>query len=250
MRKLLVIALAMPVALGLPAVAVAQTNSYDFTGSVPSGGSKAKPKAAGFTFNFAVDDTAGNTPAPVKSYKFTIGGLKVNTAAVKQTCTAASINAAGDAKGCSSKAIVGTGSVSAVVGVSGQPLSTKAGTCTLRMTAYAAGTDKVALFLNGGTPGAPACLVPISQAIDAKWSNGSKGASLAFTVPELLRHQVGLDIPVLSVKSTWKQLTGTKGKTKVAYVGSTGCKGQRSATAAFTDETGTSTPVTKTIGKC
>jgi hypothetical protein len=250
MRKLLVIALAVPVVLGLPAVAAAQTNSYDFNSSVPAGGSKAKPKTTGFTFNFAVNDTAGNTPAPVKSYKFTVGGLKVNTAAAKKTCTAASINAAGDASGCSSKAIVGTGSVSAVVGISGQPLSAKAGTCTLRMTAYAAGTNKVALFLTGGTPGAPACLVPISQAIDATWSNGSKGASLTFTVPEQLRHQVGLDIPVLSVKSTWKSLTGTKGAKKAGYVASVGCKGQRSATAVFSDETGTSTPVTKTIGKC
>jgi hypothetical protein len=250
MRKLLVIALAMPAALGLPAVAAAQTNSYDFTGAVPSGGSKAKPKATGFTFNFAVNDSAGNTPAPVKSYKFTIGGTKINTSAVKTTCTAAAINAAGDAAGCSSKAIVGTGSVSAIIGVSGRPMSTKAGTCTLKMTAYAAGTNRVALFLNGGTPGAPACLVPISQAIDATWSNTSKGAGLTFTVPELLRHQVGLDVPVLSVKSTWKRLTSTKGRTKVGYVESTGCTGPRPATATFTDETGTSTPVTKAIGKC
>jgi hypothetical protein len=250
MRMLRVIGLALLAVFGLTAVAAAQTNKYDFTGAVPSGGSKAKPKATGFTFNFAINDADGNIPAPVKSYKFTIGGTKVNTAAVKATCTAASINAKGDASGCSTKAIVGTGSVTAVIGVSGQPLSAKAGDCTLKLTAYAAGANKVALFLNGGSPGAPACLVPIAQAIDAKWSNGSKGASLTFAVPDQLRHQVGLDVPVLSVKSTWKKLTGAKGKTKVGYVESVGCKGQRSATATFTDEAGTATPVTKAIGTC
>ncbi|QEC49967.1 hypothetical protein FSW04_21960 [Baekduia soli] len=247
MRKsrFLVVA-ALIAVLGIAATAFAQTNAYDFTGKVPAGGTKAKPKITGFSFNYTITDPAGNLPQIVKAYKFTIGGAKVNTRAVTTTCTAAKINAATNDQGCSKKAIVGTGSISADIGQVGTP---KSATCTLTLTAYAAGTNKVALFLDGTAPGA--CVAPISQAIDAKWANTSKGAALSFTVPNGLRHQLGLDVAVTSVKSTWKKLSRTiKGK-KVGYFSSVGCKTkQRSASVTFTSEAGVVTPLTKNIGKC
>jgi len=246
--------LAVLAVLGLSAVALAQTNTYDFTAKVPAGGSKAKPKPTGFSFNFAVADPAGNIPAPTRSYAFLLAGARVNTSVVKTLCTAAKINAAGDDTGCSKKAIVGTGSVTALVGQAGQPVAAKAGACILKLTAYAAGPNRVALFLRGGgsEAGASPCLAPISQAIDARWKNTSKGAGLSFDVPDPLRHQVGLDVPTLSVKSTWKKLTGKKSGKTAGYFETYGCgtKKQRSVTATFTAEDGTKTPVTKDIGKC
>jgi hypothetical protein len=220
-------------------------NTYDFSGSVTSGGSKKKPKIAGFTFNYSIADPAGQLPIVVKAYKFQIAGTRINTSAAKKTCTAAKINAATNDAGCSSAAIVGTGSVHADVGTSGQP---KSASCDLKLTAYAGGTNKVALFLDGTAPGT--CVAPISQAIDAKWANSSKGAALSFEVPEELRHQLGLDIAVTDVKTKWKKITGKKKAKKIGYFEAIGCKGQRTATVTFTGEDGTPTPMTKAIGKC
>jgi hypothetical protein len=243
LRKLRFVVVAVIAMFSLAGTALA-ANVYDFSGKVPSGGSKAKPKIAGFSFNYSIGDDAGMLPVVVKAYKFTIAGTRVNTGAVKTTCAASKINAAGSDDGCSSKAIVGTGSVHADIGTAGQPASAK---CDLKLTAYAGGPNKVALFLSADTT---TCVTAINQAIDAKWANSSKGAGLSFTVPDELRHQLGLDISVTSVKSTWKKLTGKKGKKKIGYFESIGCKGQRSATVNFTAEDGTVTPLTKTIGKC
>jgi hypothetical protein len=221
MRFLAVVLIAV---LGIAAAAYAQTNSYDFTGSVPKGGTKAKPKPTGFTFNYTIADPAGNLPKVVKAYKFTIQGSKVTTSAAKKTCTAASINAATNASGCSASAIVGTGSVHADIGTSGQP---KSASCDLKLTAYAGGPNKVALFLDS-----------------------SAGAGLSFTVPQELRHQLGLDVAVTSVKSTWKKITKKTGSKTVGYFSGTGCKSKRSATVVFTAEDDTTTPLTKEIGSC
>jgi hypothetical protein len=247
-RKMRLMAIAIVAVLGLSAAAAyAQGNSYDFNGKVPTGGTKSKPKAGGFTFNFSINDPAGNVPAVVKTYKFVIGASKVNTSAVKATCLASKINAAGSDDACPSGAIVGTGSIRAEIGTAGQPWdgTTK---CDLKLTAYNGGPNKVALYLDGTDT--TKCVAPISQALDAKWTNTSAGAGLQFSVPDELRHQLGLDVSVVDVKSTWKKLTGKKGSKKVGYFETTGCKGKRSASVTFTTEDGTSTPVKKSIGSC
>jgi hypothetical protein len=246
-RKMRIVAVAMLAVLGLSAVAYAQTNQYSFDGKVPSGGSKKTPKAGGFTFNFQIKDPAGNVPTVVKSYKFLIAGSKVNTSAVKATCTAAKINATGSDSGCSSAAIVGTGSIRAQIGTAGQPWdgTTK---CDLALTAYNGGANKVALFLDGTDT--TKCVAPISQALDAKWTNSGAGAGLSFSVPDELRHQLGLDVAVVDVKSTWKKLTGKKGSKKIGYFETTGCTGKRGGSVTFTTEDGTATPVKGSVGNC
>jgi hypothetical protein len=240
-------AIAVLAVLGLSAVAYAQTNQYSLDGKVPFGGTKKKPKAAGFTFNFQIEDPAGNVPAVVKTYKFVIGGAKVNTVAVKPTCTAAKINAAGSDGSCPRGAVVGTGSIRAEIGTAGQPWdgTTK---CDLKLTAYNGGPNKVALFLDGTDT--TKCVAPISQALDAKWTNTSAGAGLSFSVPDELRHQLGLDVAVVDVKSTWKKLTGKKAGKTIGYFESTGCKGKRPASVTFTTEDGTATPLKGTVGSC
>lgn len=247
MRKMRLVAVAMLAVLGLSAVAYAQTNEYSFDGKVPSGGTKSKPKTGGFTFNFQIKDPAGNVPSVVKTYKFVIAGAKVNTSAVKATCTAAKINAAGTDDSCPAAAIVGSGSIRAEIGTSSQPWdgTTK---CDLVLTAYNGGPNKVALYLDGTNTAK--CVAPISQALDAKWSNGATGAGLSFDVPDELRHQLGLDVAVVDVKSTWKKLTGKKGSKKIGYFETTGCKGKRSASVTFTTEDGTANPTTGTVGAC
>jgi hypothetical protein len=246
LRKTRFLVVALIAMFSIAATAFA-ANTYDISGKFPTGGTKAKPKIGGFTFNYTIGDDAGMLPVVVKAYKFQIGGSRVNTSAVKKTCTATKINAAGDNSGCPTAALVGTGSVEAHIGTSGQPWdgTTK---CLLTLSAYNAGPNKVALYLDGRD--ATKCIAPISQAIDAKWTNGPSGAGLSFTVPDELRHQLGLDVAVVSVKSTFKKLTGKKGKKKVGYFETTGCKGKRKATVIFTGEDGVATPITKEIGNC
>jgi hypothetical protein len=132
-------------------------------------------------------------------------------------------------------------------------MDAKAGDCTLALRVYNAGKNKAALWLEGGTgkPGIPACLAPIHQAIDAKWVAKDGGTALVFEVPETLRHQVGLDVPVISVTSKFSTITKKiKGK-KRGYFESIGCAdGKRTARGTFTDETGAATPITKDFGKC
>jgi hypothetical protein len=246
LRKTRFLVVALIAMFSIAATAFA-ANTYDISGTIQSGGTKSKPKAGGFKFGYTIADDAGNLPVVVKAYKFQIAGSKINTSAVKSTCTAAKINTAQNADGCPSAALVGTGSVQAHIGTSGQPWD---GTtqCLLKLEAYNAGTNKVALYLDGRDT--TKCVAPISQAIDAKWSNSSAGAGLSFTVPDELRHQLGLDVAVVSVQSTWKKKTIKKSGKTVGYFETTGCKGKRSATVTFTGEDGVNTPIKKDIGNC
>jgi hypothetical protein len=252
LRKIRFLGVALIATLGIAALAFAQGNTYTINAKVPAGGSKKKPKAVGFTFNFTVADPNGNIPQIIKTYSLGIAGSQVNTKVAK-VCTAASINAAQSDSGCSSKSKIGSGSVAAVIGTAGQPMAAKAGDCGLNLTIYNGGTNKAALFLEGGTgkPGVPACPAPISQAIDAKWVKKNGGTALVFDVPDALRHPVpGLDVSVVSTKSTLKKITKKiKGK-KRGYFESVGCKGTREVTATYTDETGNAVPVTASAGDC
>jgi hypothetical protein len=248
LRKTRFLVVALIAMFSIAATAFA-ANTYDLTGKFPSGGTKKKPKITGFSFGYTIGDDAGNLPVVVKAYKFQIAGSRIDTSAVKATCAASKINSPANTTGddvCPSAAVVGTGSVAARVGASGQPWDgvTK---CDLKLTAYNAGKNKVALYLEGNPP---TCVISISQAIDATWKNTSTGAGLSFTVPDELRHQVGLDVAVVSVQSTWKKKSLKKGKKTIGYFSTIGCKGQRSATVTFTGEDGTATPVTKFVGKC
>lgn len=246
MRKSRFLVVALIAVFGLTATAFA-ANTYDLTGKIPSGGTKSKPKPGGFTFGYTIGDDAGNLPVVVKAYKFQIEGAKIDTSVVKKTCTAAKINAAGSAAGCPSAALVGTGSIEAHIGKSGEPWDGVA-KCFLKLSAYNAGKNKVALYLDGRD--LTKCPTPISQAIAATWTNSSKGAGLSFAVPDELRHQLGLDVAVVSVQSTWKKKTAKKKGKTIGYFSTTGCKGKRSASVTFTGEDGVATPATKDIGNC
>src|SRR4051794_41693120 len=107
MRFLVVAVVAM---FSIAAATAFAANTYNFSGNVPKGGSKAKPKITGFSFNYSIADDAGNLPVVVKAYKFEIGGLRADTSADKSTSTAAQINAPGRDDPCSSQGRAGPGS--------------------------------------------------------------------------------------------------------------------------------------------
>jgi hypothetical protein len=250
LRKARIIAVALLALLGITAVAFAQTNTYTVDGTVAKGGSKAKPKTVGLKFVYTVGDASGLLPTPVKKYSIGFEGMKVDTSFLPK-CSAASMTAAKTNAGCPKKSLVGSGTIQALAGAKGTPAAAAA-KCQLGLSIHNSGNGKAALWLEGGPGTANECIAQISQAIDAKFLTKGTTTSLAFTVPPSLLHQLGLDVPVISVTSTIKKIAGkTKTGKKTGFFRSIGCKDRkRDITVTFTDEAGVATPIKKTIGAC
>jgi hypothetical protein len=249
MRKMRLLALAVIAVLGLSAVAYAQSggNEYTVDGSVQKdGGSKKKPKASGYKFAFTIKAPGDTIPKVVKTFNISIEGTRVNTK-VAPACSAQAMDQAQSDAGCPKGSLIGTGTIGDAVGTSGNPFSS-AVYCDLPVKIYNSGNNKAALWIKTGPPN---CLAAVAQSVPATWKNSSKGSALIFTVPEGLRHQLGLDLAVTSASTSFKKITKKiKGKT-VGYFESIGCKDKkRDITATFTDEAGASQTVKKTINHC
>jgi hypothetical protein len=248
LRKARILAVAVIAALGITAVAVAQSteqNQYTVSGKTsPNGGTKKKPKAIQLGFGFKTSRADGTLPAPIEKYSIGFEGATVYTKVVKKKCTAAAMNAAASDAGCPKAAKVGSGVINALAGTTG--LSTEgAAPCKLNLTLYNGGGTHMPLWLKG-TP--PSCIADINRAIDATFVKKGNGTALEFTVPEDLRHILGLDVAVMDVTSTIKKIQGKVGGKKVGFFSSVGCKDKkRDISVTFTDETGTSVVSKKTV---
>jgi hypothetical protein len=245
-RKLIAAAGLASVALASAAYAQTAGNQYTVDGgSSVRGGTVAKPKAAGLTFKFTT--SAGDTvPTVVKTYAIAIEGGKVNPSLIPG-CKASAMDAAESDAKCPKGSKIGTGTLTALVGSTGQPKA-EAQSCTLPFSIYNSGGGKAALWIKA-TP--PQCLVAIAQSVPATWTKKGTTAGLKFTVPDNLRHQVGLDLPVVSASATLKKITKKKKGKSVGFLESTGCKdGKRDVTVTFTTEDGQSQAVKKTLGYC
>lgn len=245
MRKVSIVVAAAAALLCFAAVALAQTNTYTVNGKIASGGSKKKPKPVGVQFGYGVGTAEGTLASPVKTYKIHLDGVKGNANFVSKKCAASKLNAMStpDDSSCPSASKVGSGSVEALVGTAGTPVTGDTIKCHLDLRIYAGTKSSLTLFLSGKMP---TCITNVNQAIDAKLTSDSKGGNLTFTVPDTLLHQVGLDISVTSVKSTIKKLgKGTKG-----LFTSVGCSGTRNVEVTFTAETGQSAKQSASAGKC
>jgi hypothetical protein len=235
--------------VALAAVAVAQTTQYTVGGTVTvHGGSEAKPKPGGLSFTFDVSDPSGNQTPPVQTYSIMYEGGRLNTALLP-ACKADTINALAtpDVGGCPSGSKIGTGRLDALIGSAGQPTSS-ASACKAQLALFNGGKGHATLFVSSELA---TCPVALRQAIDMQYVTKGELAGLKFTVPELLRHQVGLDITVTHAEATLGKIVKTKKGKKVGYIESTGCKdANRDMVVTFTDETGAAFPVQKTLGKC
>jgi hypothetical protein len=235
--------------LAMAVVAIAQTTQYDVGGTVSvKGGTKKKPKPGGLTFSFTVSDPSGNQTPPVQTYSIMYEGGRLNTDLLPG-CSAAKINAipTPDPSVCPSGSKMGSGSLDALIGSAGQPVST-ASNCKASLQLFAGGKGHATLFVSSELA---TCPVALRQAIDMKYVTKGEFAGLEFTVPEMLRHQVMLDITVTHADAKLNKIVKTKKGKKVGYIESTGCKdGNRDMTVTFTDETGTAFPATKTLGAC
>jgi hypothetical protein len=236
--------------VALAAVAVAQTTTqYSVGGSVTvHGGSKAKPKPGGLSFKFDVSDPSGNQTPPVQTYSIMYEGGRLNTTLLPG-CKADAINAMAtpDVTACPKGSKIGAGKLDALIGSAGQPTSS-ASPCQASLALFNGGKGHATLFVSSelGT-----CPVALRQAIDMQYVTQGAFAGLKFTVPELLRHQVGLDITVTHAEATLSKIVKTKKGKKVGYIESTGCKdAKRDMVVTFTDETGAAFPAQTTLGAC
>jgi hypothetical protein len=234
--------------LGSAVIATAQTDTtvYDATGSVSvKAGSKKKPKAGSLTFGFTVSDPTGNQPPPLQTYSIAFEGGRMNTDLVP-ACTAAKINAAdGDDSICPSGSKVGSGTLTALIGSTGQPANSK---CAASLTIYGGGKGHATLMVRSELA---TCVTALHQAIDMQYFTKGALAGLRFTVPDELRHQLGLDITVIKADTKINKIVKTKKHKKVGFLESTGCKDKkRDLVVTFTDEQGADQPVTKQIGPC
>jgi hypothetical protein len=244
------VAAAAAIAVAASAAAVAQSSTeFKVGGSVTvTGGTKAKPKSGGLSFKFDVSDPSGNQTPPVQTYAIMYEGGRLNTGLLP-ACKADTLNAAStpDPSSCPAGSRIGAGKLTALIGSAGQPTST-ASPCQATLSLYAAGSGHATLFVSSKLG---ACPVALAQAIDMQYVTKPGYAGLRFTVPELLRHQVGLDITVTHAQVTLSKIVKKKKGKKVGYIESTGCAdGQRDMTVTFTDETGAAFPAQATVGKC
>jgi hypothetical protein len=216
MRSIRVLAIAALAVFGLVAYAAAQSSSttvFTVGGTVTvHGGTKAKPKPGGLSFRFDVSDPSGNQTPPVQTYSIMYEGGRLNTTLIPG-CKADAINTpvTPTTDVCPKGSKIGSGKLNALIGSAGQPVAT-----------------------------ASACAV----------TSGDM-AGLKVTVPEMLRHQVGLDITVTHAEATLNAIVVKKRGRKVGYIESTGCKdATRDLVVTFTDETGASFPAKASVGKC
>lgn len=260
MRKLVAACVIVGAALVFSALAYA-VNTYKVTpaSTTPGGkGSASKPKPKSVAFGFQAVDSSGGRASPISKYAIDFQGLVSYSKSKKfKRCSFGTANGPTHTIDCR-KARMGGGTITNFFGVTSNPAQKSL--CSLRLTLYNLGGG-LALRLDGGSTARPPtnCPIPVGQAINGKLVSirmgGLKSTSLRFNVPSNLRHPLpNVDNSVASVQSVISRKlisTKIKGKTrKVGFLSSVACRGsRRTLRVTFTDETGKTTPVSKSI-KC
>src|SRR4051812_8851641 len=189
MKKLPLVLVAVA-CLGITAIAMAVTNTYQVSASTSptTAGTTKKPVPISLTFKYLIGEETNQRPSPVKQYQIKIAGVRVNTKPFK-TCSASRINAEGTNASCPAAAIVGTGSVDNRLGPTNDP-SKQDLHCYLELTLYNAPNNHATLYLKGrkANPAPKDCITDIDVGIDASYVRSGTSTTLSFTVPPSLLH--------------------------------------------------------------
>jgi hypothetical protein len=250
---LLTFALTLGLIALLPvSIAHGVTNTYDVSASTSptTAGSKARPVPIGIRFAYSVGEVDGLRPAPVLRYRIVLRGVDVNHRGFER-CTASRINQDQSDRRCSSRALLGKGSVENVIGGSATPAD-RSLACHLDLRIYNSGSGRAALFLKGSPGARRPCITDIALAIAAKFVPVRGGIALQFDVPQSLRHPVAsLDNAVVRVEASLRKLTRKSGKKRIGFFESRGgcSKGERRVSVVFTDEAGKAT-TERTNARC
>lgn len=239
MRKLALLTAAIAAVFAMATVAVAQTTSYDVSGSTKPSKAGSKKKPVPMALQFGLEAESGtNRPTTARRFRLEVEGIRTNGKHFPK-CTAAEINNATTDAGCSKKARIGGGVVNNLAGPTDNQAEATI-TCNLELTMYNGGKNRVALYLEGGPSGyAQQCVLPISVAIDARWRKAGKNLALQFDIPSNLQQPIaGVSNAIKRISTTLpKRVVKKRGK-KIGYVESIGCKGGRDLTVTTTSATG------------
>jgi hypothetical protein len=254
LKKLAIIGFALAALLAMTAVAVAQVAEPVITPTAnvtpTNGGTKKKPKNAKIRLAFTVNKESRKTLSGINYYvpaNITFSGKGF------PSCSASKINSSGEGS-CPKGSKVGSGTATAVLGPSQQPLN-------FTVNVYSAGNSALALALKGA--------VEIAFAAPITPSSSPYGQKLAVTIPASVQSPApGLYSYVTSVDTTiggtyskkvTKKVNGKKKKVKVTYryASLTGCPSSGAHTAAVqllyqkndTGEAGES-PIVPTTSDC
>jgi|tagenome__1003787_1003787.scaffolds.fasta_scaffold20531665_1 hypothetical protein len=248
MRRVVLLSTAVVAVLALVvAVAFAADNTYSVTGSSSphKAGSKSKPVPVSVSFNYTVGTTDPSTqPSAINKYKIDFYGVRSVNGDKFQKCSPSSIEQTGSDANCPTAAVMGQGSIDAVVYPSNDPASSTLIPCKQKFKFYNSGKGKAVLYLYpdpaadpnsncGGLKTVPP--IPINY---VKGSGG--GTALSFNVaPQVLHAAPGLTTAVRSVKSTINRKTVKKGGKIYGYYESVKCNGKnRPITVTFGTEAG------------
>jgi hypothetical protein len=251
-RLVLVLATAAAAVLAVTAVAHAVTNTLSYSAKL---GYKGKPTAKkpanlAYTGTLHIDtDPSGHQPdtAPVTSIWFA-KAIK-NNAKHFPSCTRSAIDGKARFPSKCNKAVVGSGTATALAGVPGSP-SWQSVKEDLNVKAVNGPKGKAIYLVLSSEPGAPVALANRVVPGAVVKSSGQFGFQVRFTIPEDLQSQLGLSISLtdFNVKIGNKARTvklKVKGKKKLqkkklSYLQLTSCKRQlpSKAVTEFKDTSG------------
>ena len=257
MRKIVLLTVASLLAITAVAYA-AVTNTVSYTGKVAYKGKPTtkKPVAVGYTGTLHIDtNPSGQQPetAPITSVYFA-KGFK-NNAAYFPFCNMTEIDGQPAIPAKCKKAIVGSGTASALAGTPGSP-SSQSVREDLSVTAMNGPKGKSFYLILNSKPGAPVAIT--NRVVPAKVikSSGAFAFLLRFSIPADLQEQLGLSISLVDfnvkVSNALKTVKVKTKKVKLSYLQLTSCKGSlpNKAIAQFkhTDDAGqqSTLPVTAT----
>ena len=255
-RLVLVTAVAV---MAITGVAYAVTNTLTYSGKLTYKGKPTtkKPANLAYTGTLHIDtDPAGNQPdtAPVTSVFFS-KAIK-NNAKYFPFCNQADIDGQAAFPSKCNKAVVGTGTATALAGGPGNP-SSQSVKEDLNVKAVNGPKGKLLFLVLTSKPGAPVAINNRVVPGAVVKSTGPFGFLVKFTIPEDLQSQLGLSISLtdflVKVSGTPKTVKVSGKSTKLAYLQLTSCKGHLpvKAIANFKDATGKTTPVTsESQAKC
>ena len=226
-------------------------------------GSAAKPAPVSMVEKLMMGSTtAGNVGAPLVSINSTVAGLK-SYAQYFPKCTAGTINTENGHNGrwnavCPKRALVASGTTTAALVSSN--LKGPGSPCFLHLSVYNGGVGKVTYFFSIANP---TDCDGLSTGAAAAWTGFIKQAGRKFVnnVPEPAdvsydAGNINLFGSLQSETLNWKKLTAKHSGKTYGYLMSTGCKGSRPYSIAYTaTESNTGSPTlgagtVKGSGKC
>ena len=245
--------------MALTAVAYAVADNVTYTAKMSHKGTPSTKKPGNLAYNGILhveSDPPGNQPDTAPKTTVFFSKAIVNNSKYFPSCTQSEIDGQPSIPTKCKKAIVGSGTASALAGTPGQPAAQSIRE-DLKVTVMNGPKGKTLfLVLNAASP------VQVQNAVVPGYlikASGQYGFAVRFEVPPTLQNNSGLDIALtdfnVKIPSTARKLKVGKVVKSISYLQVTSCKTAlpSKAIAYFKDkDTGAETPVTseQTSAKC